>query len=205
MRGTLVPVLISLATGNNQSIAHIERDDQFSTSRGSHSTLAHHLHREVDVVVGGVDLLNDVGLFTATLADCLHHQLVYDLMVVLCICLGHYHVCDITLHSFTNQISIGHSLLIHRLVLPVLPHLLSEITTATVNGKSIISFWSYTYFNKVVSTSYGSNAVIEHVFRLLNALHKGRNTFLRNIHHAYHLWPLLASLLKPCLQMLVKF
>ena len=126
-------------------------------------------------------------------------------MVVLCICLGHYHVCDITLHSFTNQISIGHSLLIHRLVLPVLPHLLSEIATATVNGKSIISFWSYTYFNKVVSTSYGSNAVIEHVFCLLNALHKGRNAFLRNIHHAYLLWPLLASLLKPCLQMLVKF
>ena len=155
--------------------------------------------------MSGVDLLNDMGLFTATLTDSLHHQLVYDLMVVLCICLGHYHIGDITLHSFTNQVSISHSLLLHRLDLPVLPYLLTEITTATVNCECIVTFWSYTYLDKVVTTSNGTDAVIEHVFRLLNTLHKGCDTFLRNIHHAYHFRPLLPGLLKSCLQMLVKF
>ena len=56
----------------------------------------------------------------------------------------------------------------------------------------------------MVTASNGTDAVVEHVFLLINTPQHGGDTFFRYIHYTHHLWPLLASLLQTQLQVFVK-
>ena len=106
MWGTLVPFVVTLATADDKTIAHIERNDDLLSLRGSHSTLAEHLHAEVNVVVGRVDLLCDGSLLSTTADDGLHHQTVDDYVVVLCVCLRDDHISDVTPHGLACEIAL---------------------------------------------------------------------------------------------------
>ena len=106
MWGTLVPFFVTLATADDKTIAHVERNNELLAFRGSHSTLAEHLHAEVNVVVGGVDLLRDVSLLATAADDGLHHQTVDDHVVVLCVCLRDDHISDVTPHGLACEIAL---------------------------------------------------------------------------------------------------
>ena len=106
MWGTLVPVFVTLATADDKTIAHVERYHELLAFRGSHSTLAEHLHTEVNVVVGGVDLLRDCSLLTTAADYGLHHLTVDDHVVVLCVCLRDDHIGDVTPHSLACEITL---------------------------------------------------------------------------------------------------
>ena len=106
MWGTLVPFVVTLATADDKTIAHIERYHELLAFRGSYSTLTEHLHAEVNVVVGGVDLLCDGSLLATAADDGLQYKTVNDHVVVLSVCLRDDHVSDVTPHGLAGEITL---------------------------------------------------------------------------------------------------
>ena len=88
---------------DDKSVTHVEGDNQFAPHRSSHGTFAKHLHLEVNVVVGGINLLCDMGSLATYAADGLQDHTVNDHVVVLCVCLRYDHVGDISLHSIACE------------------------------------------------------------------------------------------------------
>ena len=124
-------------------------------------------------------------------------------MIEFSIRLSNNHICEIPLHCFTYKIPVSDTCQFACLHLPVFPHFLTEITTATMDGESIASIRCCSYLNEMVSSTYSTDAMIEHVFALIHSFKKFGNPFLADIDVVHHLRPLLTSFLMRVLKITV--
>jgi len=92
---------------DDQTVTHIERNDESLTLRSGYGTLAKHLRTEVDVVVRRVDPLHNRGLSAAAAHKRLQHQAVDHLAVELGVGLRNDHIGNVTPHRIARKITVG--------------------------------------------------------------------------------------------------
>ena len=179
MGSRAVPFGVRLAAADDETITHIERNHQFLTFESGHSTLADHTHREVDVVVGGDDLLGDFARGgSRDAAHGIEHQaLNYD-VVVLGIGLGYHHIGNVAAHLLALEVTgcchqrgcVGN-------YAPVLPHLLPEVAAAAVGSEGIVALWRLADFDEVVAGAHCADGAVERDLVHVHALeHAGQTT-----------------------------